>query len=253
MVTTPFYWLADMPKRASIWSEESLVSRRTLLEQNAGQRIELLILKGKLQKLASMAAENVRLRELLNSSTVLDSSVLVAELISISADPRSHRIVLNKGTRDGVYIGQAVLDSEGLMGQIIDVGPNISRALLISDSSHAIPVQINRNGVRSVATGTGLLHELELRYVAATTDIVVGDLLVSSGLGRRFPVGYPVADITEVTLDPGQPFATVKAMPRAQLNRSRHVLLVFTEGDRHSTEVVNEQDINAGSIDEDSP
>ncbi|MEM8499489.1 MAG: rod shape-determining protein MreC [Pseudomonadota bacterium] len=245
-VTTPFYWLADIPKRASIWSAESLVSRRTLLEQNAGQRIELLILKGKLQKMAGMAAENVRLRELLNSSTVLDSSVLVAELISISADPRSHKIVLNKGTRDGVYLGQAVLDSEGLMGQIIDVGPNISRALLVSDSSHALPVQINRNGVRSVAAGTGLLHELELRHVAATTDIKVGDLLVSSGLGRRFPVGYPVADVTEVVLDPGQPFATVKAMPRAQLNRSRHVLLVFTESDQQSFEAKREPAVNDG-------
>ncbi len=222
------------------------MSRRALLEQNAGQRTELLILKGKLQKMAGMAAENVRLRELLNSSTVLDSSVLVAELISISPDPRSHQIVLNKGSRDGVYLGQAVLDSEGLMGQIIDVGPNISRALLISDSSHALPVQINRNGVRSVAAGTGLLHELELRHVAATTDIKVGDLLVSSGLGRRFPVGYPVADVTEVVLDPGQPFAIVKAMPRAQLNRSRHVLLVFTETDRQSLEGEKNAVINDG-------
>ncbi len=243
-VTTPFYWLADIPKRATIWSEESLVSRRTLLEQNAAQRIELLILKAKLQKLAGMAAENVRLRELLNSSTVLDSSVLVAELISISSDPRSHKIVLNKGSRDGVYIGQAVLDSEGLMGQIIDVGPNISRALLISDSSHAVPVQVNRNGVRSVAVGTGLLHELELRHVATTTDIKVGDLLVSSGLGERFPVGYPVADVTEVAIDPGQPFASVKAMPRAQLNRSRHVLLVFPQ--ERATPAANVTELDSG-------
>lgn len=209
-----------------------MVSRRTLLEENASQRGELLILKAKLQKMAGMAAENVRLRELLNSSALLDTSVLVAELISISPDPRSHRIVLNKGSNDGVYVGQAVLDSEGLMGQIVDIGPSISHALLISDSSHALPVQINRNGIRSVAEGTGLLHELVLRHVATTTDVKVGDLLVSSGLGQRFPVGYPVADISEVILDPGKPFATVKAVPRAQLNRSRHVLLVFSKTGR---------------------
>lgn len=229
IVATPFYWVADIPKRASIWSEESLVSRQALLEQNAAQRIELLILKGKLQRMAGLVSENVRLRELLNSSTVIDSGVLVAELIGISPDPRSHQAILNKGSNDGVYKGQAVLDSEGLMGQIVDVGPDISRALLISDSSHALPVQINRNGIRSVAAGMGVLHELELRHVAVTTDIKVGDLLVSSGLGGRFPVGYPVAVISEIILDPGQPFATVKAVPRAQLNRSRHVLLVFPE------------------------
>lgn len=231
-ITTPFYWMADLPKRASLWSEESLVTRRTLLVENASQRSELLILKAKLQKMAGMAAENVRLRELLNSSTLIDTSVLVAELISISPDPRSHRIVLNKGSNDGVFVGQAVLDSEGLMGQVVDVGPSISHALLISDSSHALPVQINRNGIRSVAEGTGLLHELVLRHVSTTTDVKVGDLLVSSGLGQRFPVGYPVADISEVILDPGKPFAIVKAVPRAQLNRSRHVLLVFSKTDR---------------------
>ena len=210
-------------------ANDSLIGRRSLLEQNAALRIESLILKGKLQKMANMAAENVRLRELLNSSELIDSSVLVAELISISPDPRSHEIVLNKGARDGVFRGQAVLDSEGLMGQIVDVGEMTSRALLITDSSHALPVQINRNGVRAVAGGIGLLHELELRHVAGTTDIKVGDVLVSSGLGGRFPVGYPVANVSQVLLDPGQPFAIVKAMPRAQLNRSRHVLLVFPD------------------------
>jgi rod shape-determining protein MreC len=118
------------------------------------------------------------------------------------------------------------------MGQIIEVGPVYSRALLITDSTHALPVQVNRNGVRSIAEGTGLLHELMLRHVAATTDIQVGDLLVSSGLGQRFPVGYPVGVVTEVTVDPGQPFATVKATPSAALNRSRYVLLVFTHSEQ---------------------
>jgi rod shape-determining protein MreC len=228
-VLSPLYSVADSPSRIGGWFGDNLVSRGTLLEQNAQLRNESLILKAKLQKMAALAAENVRLRELLNSSEVVDSSVLVAELIAVSPDPLSHEVVLNKGTRDGVYKGVPVLDAQGLMGQVIEVSPTTSRAILIADSSHATPVQINRNGVRAIATGTGKLHELELRHVAATTDVKVGDLLVSSGLGGRFPVGYPVAVVSSVVHSAGSDFATVKALPKAQLNRSRYVLLAFTE------------------------
>jgi rod shape-determining protein MreC len=228
VLATPFYWVANLPNQVSDWSSETLVSRETLQEDNRHLNAEALLLKGKVQKLASLEAENVRLRELLNSSTLVEETVVVAELISVNPDPLKHQIVVNKGSKHGVYVGQPVIDALGLMGQIIEAGTNLSRVLLITDVTHAIPVQVNRNGVRSIVEGTGLLHELQLRYVAATTDIKEGDLLVSSGLGRRFPQGYPVAVVTEVTIDPGQPFAIVKASPSAQLNRSRHVLLVFT-------------------------
>jgi rod shape-determining protein MreC len=134
---------------------------------------------------------------------------------------------VNKGSKAGIYVGQPVIDANGLFGQVVEVGLYSCRVLLITDSTHALPVQVNRNGVRSVAEGIGLMHELELRHVAATTDIVEGDVLVSSGLGGRFPSGYPVATVTSVVHNPGQSFSTVKAMPLAQLNRSRHVLLVF--------------------------
>ncbi len=202
------------------------------MEENKRLKSETLLLTAKVQKLAALEAENVRLRELLNSSALLDDSVLVAELIGVSPDPLRHQIIINKGVDDGLYVGQPVIDALGLMGQITEVGPVYSRALLITDSTHALPVQVNRNGVRSIAEGTGLLHELILRHVAATTDIQVGDLLVSSGLGQRFPVGYPVGVVTEVTVDPGQSFATVTATPSAALNRSRYVLLVFTRSEQ---------------------
>lgn len=228
VVATPFYWVADIPSRLSDWGEGAFVSRQTLQEDNKHLKAEAMLLKAKVQKLASLEAENVRLRELLNSSALLDDTVLVAELIGVSPNPLQHYIIINKGVEDGLYVGQPVLDALGLMGQIIAVGPKHSRAMLITDATHAIPVQVNRNGVRSVVEGIGLLHELALRHVADTTDIRVGDLLVSSGLGGRFPVGYPVAVVSEVTADPGQPFLTVKAQPSAQLNRSRHVLLVFS-------------------------
>lgn len=228
IVATPFYWVANIPSRILTWTSEGFRSRDTLQTENERLTAEALLLKGKVQKLASIEAENVRLRELLNSSALVDDSVLVAELIGVSPDPLQHRIVINKGEDDGLYVGQPVIDALGLVGQVIDVGPLQSRVLLITDATHALPVQVNRNGVRSIAEGIGLLHELVLRHVAATTDIKVGDLLVSSGLGQRFPVGYPVATVVEVTIDPGQPFVTVKAKPNAALNRSRHVLVVFT-------------------------
>ena len=241
IIATPFYWVADIPAKVSDWGDQNLRSRSTLIEDNERLLAESQLLKAQVQKLASLEAENVRLRELLNSSAILNDSVLVAEMIGVSPDPLHHQIIINKGEQDGLYIGQPVTDALGLMGQVIQVGPLQSRVLLITDSSHALPVQINRNGVRSIAEGVGLLDELVLQHVSATTDIKVGDLLVSSGLGQRFPVGYPVAIVTELTIDPGQPFATVKARPSAALNRSRHVLVVFTRA--------REEQSDTGSVD----
>ena len=228
VVASPFYWVADLPVRVSHWSDELFVSRGVLETDNRKLKAEAILLKAQVQKLASLEAENVRLRGLLNSSALLDDTVVVAELIGISSNPLQHEIIINKGVSDNLYVGQPVIDASGLMGQVVEVGPIHSRVLMITDASHAIPVQVNRNGVRSIAEGVGLLHELTLRHVSATTDIKVGDLLVSSGLGKRFPFGYPVATVTEVTEDPGQPFVIVRAKPNAQLDRSRYVLLVFS-------------------------
>jgi rod shape-determining protein MreC len=224
----PFYWVSDLPSRLGNWGKQNLVSRSSLLRENERLSAEALLLETRVQQMAALRAENERLRALLNSSALMQDDVLVAELIGISPDPARHLVILNKGSSDGVFIGQPLVDAEGLMGQVIEVAANSSRVLLVTDATHAIPVQVNRNGVRAIAEGVGLLDSLELRHVASTEDIEVGDLLVSSGLGGRFPVGYPVAVVTEVLRDPGQTFARVKAAPSAALNRSRHVLLVFT-------------------------
>jgi len=170
----------------------------------------------------------VRLRALLNSSALLRDDVLVAELIGVSPDPVRHQLVLNKGETDGVFVGQPLIDANGLMGQVVEVSAGHSRALLITDATHSIPVQVNRNGVRAIAEGTGALGTLESHHVSATTDIQEGDLLISSGLGGRFPVGYPVAVVSQIERDPGRAFARILAVPSAALDRSRHVLLVFT-------------------------
>lgn len=223
------YWLVDLPSRFGSWVDDRFTSKASLLQENAALREELLIHKGKVQQMAALYAENERLQRLMNSSEKLNERVVVAEIIGISPDPLAHKVIINKGRRHGLYPGQPVLDADGLMGQVVEVSPGHSQVLLITDSTHAIPVQINRNGVRAVAEGVGDLYRLELRHVPNTVDIAEGDLLVSSGLGQRFPAGYPVATVTSVNHDPGKPFARVTAQPMAAMNRSRHVLLVFNE------------------------
>lgn len=228
-VGTPIYWVADLPLRLRDWAREIVQTRSQLLEDNDRLARENLVLQGLSQQMTSLQAENVRLRALLNSSAILRDDVLVAELVGISPDPVRHQLVLNKGSEEGVFVGQALIDADGLMGQIVEVSPSSSRALLITDASHSIPVQVNRNGVRAIAEGTGLLGSLEIRHVSATTDIQMGDLLETSGLGGRFPGGYPVAVVSAIERDPGQLFARVQAKPSAALDRSRHVLLVFSK------------------------
>lgn len=233
-VVAPFYQITDVPARVNDWRKGTFVSQADLKLENDALRTELLIHQRKLQQMASLAAENVRLRQLLNASQMLQDTVLIAELIGVSPNPLSHKVIINRGTKDGAFKGQPVLDAFGLMGQVIEVGETSSTVLLISDSTHAIPVQVNRNGVRAIAEGSGDLNSLNLRHVSANTDIRAGDLLVSSGMGERFPIGYPVAEVLQVVRDPGKAFLTVTAKPMARLDRSRHLLLVFENRDQAS-------------------
>lgn len=237
LIVEPVYRLGGFP--VTLWKDatQELSSRSELAAENEKLKAEQLMMQRRLQKLAALTEQNVRLRELLNSSALVDDEVLATELIGIDPNPFTHRILIDKGEKDCVdessnrcvFVGQPVLDARGLMGQVVEVMPYTSRVLLLTDTTHSIPVQVNRNGLRAIATGTGNPERLELRHVADTADIKEGDLLVSSGLGQRFPAGYPVATVTEVVHDSGQPFAIVRAMPTANLNRTRYMLLVFTD------------------------
>ncbi|WP_085608073.1 MULTISPECIES: rod shape-determining protein MreC [unclassified Pseudomonas] len=229
LVLMDAYWITDLPGRLWEGVASQFGSRTELVAENEKLKSENLLLQGRMQKLAALTEQNVRLRELLNSSALVNEKVEVAELIGMDPNPFTHRIIINKGERDGVVLGQPVLDARGLMGQVVELMPYTSRVLLLTDSTHSIPVQVNRNGLRAIASGTGNPERLELRHVADTADVKEGDLLVSSGLGQRFPAGYPVATVKEVIHDSGQPFAIVRAVPTAALNRSRYLLLVFSD------------------------
>ena len=207
---------------------ELTTSRAQLIAENERLRAEALLTQRKLQKLATLTEQNVRLRELLNSSSLVDERVLVSELIGVDPNPFTQRILIDKGEVDGVFLGQPVLDATGLMGQVVEVLPHSARVLLITDASHSLPVQINRNGLRALAAGTGRNEWLELRFVGDTADVREGDIVVSSGLGQRFPAGYPVGRVHSVIRHPAQSFAEVRVTPSAQLNRSRYLLLVFS-------------------------
>lgn len=229
LVLSPLYQVAGFPVRAWEVVSDQFSSRTELMAENERLKAEQLLLQRRLQKLAALTEQNVRLRELLNSAALVDDKVLVGELIGVDPNPYTHRIIIDKGAKDGVFVGQPVLDASGLMGQVVEVMPYSARVLLLTDVTHSIPVQVNRNGLRAIAAGTGNPERLELRYVADTADIKEGDLLVSSGLGQRFPAGYPVATVSKVIHDSGQPFAVVRAIPTAKLNRSRYMLLVFSD------------------------
>ena len=224
---TPVQFLADIPSRVWGVADEFVTSRSDLMEDNARLKAKNLILEQKVQKLASLTAQNIRLRELLNSSELVDEQVQVAEIVGVDPDPFRHIVTINKGSLDGVFEGQAIVDAHGVMGQVVEVTPLSSRVVLVTDNSSRIPVQVNRTGYRAVAAGTGLPDSMELMHIPDTADIREGDLLTSSGLGQRYPAGYPLGKVRKVTHNPGDAFSSVEIQLLAEVNRSRLVLLVF--------------------------
>lgn len=229
-VGVPFYTLGSLPGRIAEWSAENFGTRDRLVAENRALRAEALVLRARSQRLAALTAENVRLRELLNSTALLEEDVLVAEIIGVTPDPGSAVVIIDKGTRDGLRPGLAVIDAYGLFGQIVESSRFGSRVLLLTDATHAVPAQVLRNGARVIVEGNGRIDSLDVNHVAPTMDVRPGDLLVSSGLGQRFPGGYPVGVVESVNNDPGRPFAAVTARPSAQLDRSRHVLVLTGSG-----------------------
>lgn len=230
MVIYPFQLLVNSPGAVWDWVEESFATRERVGTENEGLKLRLREADLKLMRLADLEQENLRLRGMRAATARIAERVMVAEIMNVDLNPYRHRVIINKGAGDGVFKGQAVLDATGVFGQITRAGMFSSEAILITDAEHAIPVQVNRNGLRSLAVGTGDLNRLSLPFLPTNADIKVGDLLVSSGLGGVFPAGYPVAIVTKADKMAAQTLANVVAEPAATLDRDREVLLIWLMG-----------------------
>lgn len=244
----PLQYTIDLPIRLYYWADETLSSHQALLDENRNLKNIHLQSRVQLQKLDILEKENARLRALLSATPKVSEKTLIAEIINVDVDPYRHLIVLNKSSSDDVYKGQPIINAQGVMGQILYVNATSSTAILITDASHALPVQIDRTGLRALAFGTGQIDSLDLRHIPHNADIQIGDTLITSGLGGHFPPNYPVAVITQIERPTGETFAQVKAEPLALLDRSREVLLVWhsqpeaeIQPEKIETEVADEQ------------
>jgi len=209
------------------WFRDSITTRDALRADKAKLEAELRVAQFRLQRYEALEAESQRLRALRDSTAGVTDRFLIGDVMDVDLDAFRERVLVDKGASDGVYVGQAVLDSGGVFGQVARVGQLTSEVILVSDAAHAIPVQINRTGLRTVAVGTGDMSLLKLPYLPTSADVVAGDLLVTSGLGGGFPAGYPVGTVAEVKRDPAQSLADVDVKPAAALDRSRELLFVW--------------------------
>ena len=224
----PLRLVVDAPVRMWQWFDTSTTSRNELELELGRLKAERLLTNARLQRLTALEAENARLRAMLDARARVRDEVRVAEILAVDANPYEHNLVIGIGSRDGVYDGQAIVDANGVLGQVIETEFMTAQAILISDADHALPVEVNRNGLRTIARGTGEFDRLELPFLPNNADIRAGDLLVTSGLGGAFPAGYPVAVVKSVTRIPQQPFADVTATPSAALDQVREVMLIWS-------------------------
>lgn len=228
MVAWPLQMMVQAP--SSLWDDvaTTFASRHALFQENAALKKAASAQQLKLLEFDALQQENLRLRTLLASKPTAEPTTHAARILQIEIDRLRQRVLIDQGAQDGVVVGQPVIDATGIVGQTTSVGPLTSEVILLSDPTHAIPVQIQRTGLRTVAIGTGHPQRLSLPYLPRNTDIEVNDVLVSSGLGGVFPAGLPVGRITEVHHDPSQPLALVTVLPAAALDRAQDVLLLTT-------------------------
>lgn len=224
----PVRVVVDAPVRLWHWLGAATTTRGALQTEVSRLHSERLLTNVRLQRLTALEAENARLRAMLDARSKVRDQVRVAEIMAVNANPYEHNLIIDVGERDDVYDGQAIVDANGVIGQVIKTGLMTSQAVLISDTDHALPIEVNRNGLRTIAVGTGEIDRLELPFLPNNADIRVGDLLVTSGLGGTFPSGYPVAVVNAVTRIPQQQFADVTATPAAALDQVREVMLIWS-------------------------
>ena len=223
----PIQLIAAAPAYVGGNIADFFTTRGTLRQDNEKLLAERQALNARLQQFDALEEENARLRRMLGSAALVADKAIAAELVEVSTEPFTRKIVVAKGSRDGVYVGQPVIDAHGIMGQVTQVAANVSRVTLITDAGHAIPVLDNRSGLRMLVFGTGDPDTLKVPYLTSASDIKDGDLLVSSGMGGTFPPGYPVAQVEKIANDPNEAFLAITAKPAAQLNHGKQVMLIW--------------------------
>ena len=227
LLTGPIYRLAGTPARLARGVSGHLTAQQDMIRENSELRQQLLLANARLDRLASVQVENLRLRQLLGGTRGLRLNVQLASLIDVDLDPFRHRILLDAGSRRGVSEGLAVIDADGVVGQVLSVTPMNSSVILVSDPSHAIPVQVVRTGLRAIAFGTGSVDRLEVPSIPLSADLRVGDVLETSGIGGRFPAGFKVGTIQHLHPDDTRLFVVADVQPAARLDRGGEVLLVW--------------------------
>jgi rod shape-determining protein MreC len=227
VVAYPVQVAVASPFQGWDWFRDSVTTRDVLRADKAKLEAELRVAQFRLQRYEALEAETQRLRALRDNTESVTDRFLIGDVMKVDLDAFRERVLVDKGAGDGIYVGQAVLDAGGVFGQVARVGQLTSEVILVSDAAHAIPVQINRNGLRTIAVGTGETNRLKLPYLPTSADVLAGDLLVTSGLGGVFPAGYPVGTIAEVKRDPSQSLADVDVKPAAALDRSKELLFVW--------------------------
>lgn len=228
-IAHPILVVVDLPSNAYNWLTESSTGHSKLLQENKQLKSESLLLKARLQKIESLEKENTRLHSLLESSFKLGEQFISASLIGVNQNPNTQHILIDKGSRFDLYAGQTVLNEDGVIGQIIKVNPLTASIMLITDPNHAIPIEINRTGLRTIAVGNGIQNTLTLPYLPHHADIRIGDLLTTSGLGGVFPKGYPVAKVNKLTPLQGEAFMYTEAKTIAHIENIRDILLVWSK------------------------
>ena len=230
-INYPVQLLAELPSNTSNWINKSFISYTLLLQENETLRNKNQELQGMMLRFEALEEENHHLRDQLGASLRVGERVTLAEMIKVDLSPYRQQIWIDRGSAAGVFVDQAVIDAHAIMGQVIEVTPFRATILLITDSLHSIPVRVARTGLRTIAKGTGRIDNLELPYLPASADVRVGDLLISSGLGGRYPSDYPVARITSVGRDVTGAKA-VSATPLARLAEDKQVMLVWNLDDK---------------------
>jgi rod shape-determining protein MreC len=223
----PFQYMISWPIQFIDNLKSILSTHDDLIKENLKLKADQLLMHSQLQRLIAIESENNYLKALLQSSRQVKGKILIGELLAVDSEPFVNQVILNKGSRDDVYVGQPVLDASGVMGQVIQVGPLTSRVLLINDPHSGIAVQNARNGIRAVAVGDSYSGKMRLMYVPKTADIQVNDVFITSGLGDHYPEGYPVGTVLSVVKDPANQFAAILLQPSAHLDSSRQILLVW--------------------------